>query len=499
MRRPLPLAGGWALAVFLLCGVVSCQPAHHYDPQRPGRGLPGEAVPPTSKPETAPPTPTSPGDSSKKPAPPEPLPPDYAWKEPENEPPQVPLEFISSDREEWGKLTQFWTEVLAPNPGQMLPPLGTVPTIGPLAIPVKVQIKVPLGLDDPTPRLPPSNPPTVARWRLGKQLFFDDGWLAANTRLACAHCHIPAQGFTGGTDASVRINGMDTPTLVNTVYSTHLFWDGRAAALEEVVQRSLEDEREPGGSSLDHPHTWSGVVRRLRSHADYPNRFREAFGTPPTQDAVGKALATYLRTILSGNAVHDQARHAQSERSGATLEAKDYQKALEQPGVLAVLDRESAPREQTAGELFHGQELFYGKARCVLCHGGRNFTDNGFHNLGVGLLPESPGVGRFAVLPAGRKDFRMIGAFKTPTLRDLLRTAPYFHDGSSDTLKRVVEWHVRDGKPNRYLDPQMRDEKNPGQWRKLDVSDDDIKALVLFLRALHGASQPATVTEPQKQ
>src|SRR5262249_28504626 len=141
------------------------------------------------------------------------------------------------------------------------------------------------------------------KWELGKKLFFDATWLAPSRRRSCADCHHPRTGFSGELPAPP--GEMHAPTLINCLYNARQFWDGRASRLEEVVQRTLEDER--AGPEAARRHVWGGVIQRLREHPDYPDQFRRVFGTTVTQDAIGKALASYLRTILSGNALYDRA------------------------------------------------------------------------------------------------------------------------------------------------------------------------------------------------
>jgi cytochrome c peroxidase len=463
----------YALTVLALCALFGCEPARRYD-GRPPHGLPGPAVVPTEK-TTAAEQPKAPAAT----AGPE-VSPDLAWNDTTSLPPQVPIRFIAPDRPEWPKLERFWNEVAG----------------GP------VQIKVPLGLDDPGPHIPAANPLTLARWKLGKELFFDDGYLSATRKLSCAGCHVPTRGFAS-TDREARIAGFDTPTLLNCVYRKYLFWDGRADALEEVVQRTLEDEGEPADGAA-HPHVWSGVVHRLRGgRRDYNSRFKEAFGTLPTQDALGKALATYLRTLLCGNSIVDRARQAQKERNAANLEWTDLQKVLD-PAALDSVGRSLPRKDDVARELQRGYELFFNlggqKAHCVLCHGGSGFTDDGFHNLGVGVSADrqhetGKEPGRFARVPAGLKERSLIGAFKTPTLRGLPRTFPYFHDGSEESLPGVVRWHTQEGKWSPYLDPLLRAESDPPGWRKLNLAAEDSDALVLFLRALNGDLPPPEVID----
>ena len=120
-----------------------------------------------------------------------------------------------------------------------------------------------------------------------------------------------------------------------------------------------------------------------------------------------------------------------------------------------------------------GWELFSGKAQCTLCHAGQTLSDSDFHNLGVGIGNERPDLGRFGI--TGAEEER--AAFKTPTLRDISRTAPYMHDGSQETLEEVLEFYNRGGEPNPRLDPRMK---------ALDLTDEEIQDIIAFLKALDG-------------
>lgn len=441
---------------------------------------------------------------------PKPLNPNISWMAPTPSlmDPPVRLEFVTAadNPKEWADLKQFWT-VAAANPSLIgLPPLPAATTAAAQQAAQVVKIKVPLGLEDPSPHIPPSNPPTLGKWALGKKLFFDDGWLNAGplNRESCASCHEPGLGFTS--NRMMPFGSVDTPTLANGVYHTALFWDGRATALEEVVQRSLEDERPPSGASPAR-HTWSGVVERLQKQPAYVDLFVKNFGTQPTQDAIGKALATYLRTILCGNSVHDRALEAMRARKANMLEPADYEKALADVDVatLKAWERDEAKKPDVAKELHAGWALFTGKALCIKCHSGAIFTNDSFHNLGVAdsSMFQEPGkeTGRFAVLPIGLKDARMIGAYRTPTLRGLdTKRRRYFHDGYMSSLFEVVAYHVKvhGGAMNPYLDPELRDPMDPNKPRDLGLKEEDVRALVLFLHALQGEAIAAVVREPEK-
>jgi cytochrome c peroxidase len=358
-----------------------------------------------------------------------------------------------------------------------------------------VKIKVPLGLDDPSTFTPAANRPTLGKWELGKQLFFDkDIFLQpamAATKTSCATCHDPAKGFSDG-KVPIRFGDFATPRLLNAAYHSYQFWDGRADALEEVAQRTLDEG--PGSDGPTMRHAWTGIVQRLRDDPHYDFRFRKVFGTPPTQDAVGKALATYLRTVLSGNSLQDRAERAMRQRGGKILGPGDYETVLDASTLKALQLDEGVTKADAVKQLHEGYTLFHGKANCIACHSGSTYTDNSFHNLGVGDSARPPLAGkengRFAVLPVGLKDRRMIGAYKTPSLRSLPRTGPFFHDGlrvGPDALFDVVSYHVKGGTANAWLDTAMR---------PLDLKESEVRALVLFLKALEGEPPAAVVTTP---
>jgi cytochrome c peroxidase len=472
----VPLVLGLLLA-------AGCQPAGHYGkgPLGPARQAKADTSSSAKEAEPKPPA----GDATQ-PPPPEPLPPGHSWMEPtlSRMEPEVPLVFVAADTpDEWSKLTQFWTPAAEAGAGRF------------------VQIKVPLGLDHPTFFVPPANPPTAGKWALGKQLFFDEQLLKPGAALACATCHRPDEGFSERYAKARPLGDKNTASLINCAYNRHQFWDGRATALEEVVQRQVADEREvPGAGPPERSHVWGGVVKRLRARPDYVRRFQQVFGTLPTQDAVGKALATYLRTVLSGGSLYDKASQAMGVREAKTLAAADFEKVLDPPALVA-LGRESAKPAEVARELHLGYRLFFDPKRvhCVRCHSGATFSDKGFHNLGVGDSSQTlrPGEepGRFASLPPGLKDRHLIGAYQTPALRALPRTAPYMHDGSLDTLDEVVEFYNRGGIMNPYLAPELLAD---GQPRKLDLGPDELRALVLFLKALDGEPVDAWVADPKK-
>jgi cytochrome c peroxidase len=174
----------------------------------------------------------------------------------------------------------------------------------------------------------------------------------------------------------------------------------------------------------------------------YKPLFKKAFGTGITIEGVGKAIASFQRTILSGNSPADR-----------------FDMGGEENAISA-----SAKR---------GLELFRNKARCTKCHSGFNFTDEKFHNLGIGWDTATPDVGRYMVT----KDVKELGAFKTPTLREIANTAPYMHDGRFGTLEEVVEFYNKGGIKNPFQDELII---------PLELTDEEKKNVVAFLRTLTG-------------
>jgi cytochrome c peroxidase len=444
------------------------------------------------------------------------------WKMPFKD--EQPIYFVNRNQaaEEWDKLPHFWNETT-----EKAIDLSTGASVTRKA----VKIKVPLGLTA-NPPVPAENPMTVTKWKLGKQLYFS-GILSSDGMIACASCHDPKRGYTDQSPVSSGIRGlkggMSAPTVFNSAYNMLQFWDGRAFSLEDQAQGPVMNPVEMFGGE---GHAWNNAVLRVRKDSNYVQQFRAIFGTDPTRDGIAKAIATYERTVLSGNSIHDRAELAmrarvEDEGTGKyEINAKDYETVLtaafaakDEPA-LAALGLNVANDRQKAAEvaksLNNGRALFFGKARCNSCHVGDNFTDNQFHNLGVGVkdgqLPANA-LGRFATLPTGHKTTDMIGAFKTPTLRHLLGTAPYMHDGSERTLEEVVDFYERGGNANEFLDVKMRDfdaekahllhQQNPSASKgteiklfgkdqkpiaplKLNLTPQEKRDLVLFLRALQG-------------
>ncbi len=301
-------------------------------------------------------------------------------------------------------------------------------------------LRPPLGLDAFMP-VPADNPLTLAKAALGRKLFFDP-MLSADRSISCADCHEPERSFTDDRPTAVGVFGQvgprRVPKLLNRGYGRTFFWDGRIPSLEEQVLQ-------PVTNPLEMDLELSEAVARLSADPSYGREFREAFGRAPERNDLARALASYVRTIMSGNSPYDR------YLAGATEALSDTERL--------------------------GLEVFRGKGNCVTCHLGPNLTDERFHNTGVGYVEGRFGdEGRFAV--SGRESDR--GAFKTPTLRNVAQTAPYMHDGSIATLQDVVDDYNDGGTPNPYLDREIR---------RLDLTNSEKAALAAFMRALTGAVQ----------
>lgn len=301
---------------------------------------------------------------------------------------------------------------------------------------------------------------------LGRALFFDKR-LSRDGTVSCAVCHDPARAFT---DSNVIAEGVgatrgtrNSPTILNSMFSELLFWDGRALSLEDQVNHPLVSSFEMG---MD---TEQDLVSRVSSISEYRRQFRQVFNAEGIRmSTIAKAIAAYERTLLSGNSPFDRFITGNSGAIKATQ--------------------------------LRGWELFKGKAKCIECHtyslNSPFFTDFKFHNTGVAAadslfetfinnltassrptlmaLAHSDGfseLGRYTVT----KQQTDIGAFKTPTLRDVELTSPYMHNGSLKTLIDVVRFYNRGGNPNSHLDTSMQ---------PLQLTNAEINDLVEFMRAL---------------
>lgn len=299
-----------------------------------------------------------------------------------------------------------------------------------------------------TPPDPADNPISDAKIELGKTLFFDPR-LSHDGNMSCATCHNPSLGWGDGLPVAIGFRSLDlpraSPTVINTGYNSLQMWDGREKSLESQAMGPMESSHEMNMEM-------GRLFTFLRGSDGYRRLFADAFpGEEITADTLSKAIAAFERTVVSNNSPFDAWVRGDADAMTA--------------------------------EQVNGFKVFNGKANCVACHRAPNFTDNGFHNLGLPSWgDENPDMGRYAIKPIGL----MKGAFKTPTLRDITRTAPYFHDGSSRTLEEVVEHYAKGGVVKTNLSPNMRE---------LDLTEQEKSDLVAFMQALTSPYQPVSLPE----
>ena len=296
-----------------------------------------------------------------------------------------------------------------------------------------------LGL--PRMRIPSDNPPTMQTVALGKKLFMSP-LLSADGSLSCANCHNPQLAFTDRQALSTGVRGQkgkrNAPTILNAAYNADQFWDGRARTLEDQASGPMMNSVEMG-------HSLEGVEKSVAANAEMVALFKQAYGprVKITVDLMSKAIASYERTLVSGNSPFDRFAF-RGQLDALTGAARNGLKIFSDPA----------------------------KGNCVVCHNIDEkyalFSDQKFHNLGVGLSP----AGELTDL--GKEQ----GKFRTPILRNVALTAPYMHDGSLKTLKEVVDFYVGGGNANPYLDREI---KALSHLTKQERED-----LVSFLESLTG-------------
>jgi cytochrome c peroxidase len=360
---------------------------------------------------------------------------------------------------------------------------GPIPVAGPLAAPKSLsQTGVPIRTTRAA--APADNPQTPGKIALGRKLFFD-GRLSVDGTVACSSCHDPAHAFTDGRPVSIGVKGRtgqrNAPTILNALYNRTQFWDGRATTLEDQAAFPIVNPMEMGQPSLD------AAVASIARAPEYQRAFRRVFHRAPNAPDLLRAIASYERSQVSFDAAFD--RFMAGDRTAISKSA------------------------------WRGWELFNTKARCNLCHAPSEkrrdatfFTDRDFHNIGIGILrydvadlacqanaqikmgdsgiadraaisSSYSALGRFLLT---RKEAD-IAAFKTPGLRNVLVTAPYFHDGSQQTLWDVIDHYNKgDGVHNPWLDPDIQ---------PLALSEGEIDDLVAFLASLTSAKYEALGVE----
>jgi len=321
--------------------------------------------------------------------------------------------------------------------------------------------------------IPADNPQTPEKIALGQKLFFD-GRLSADGAVACASCHDPARAFTDGRPVSIGVHGRagqrNAPTILNALFNKTQFWDGRAATLEQQAAFPITNPVEMGQPTLE------AAVAAIAGVAEYQQAFKNVFGRPVNGQNLLRAIAAYERSLVSFDSPFDH--FIAGDKSAIDDAAK------------------------------RGWELFNTKALCNKCHALTdtrrdvvNFMDNDFHNIGIGIIhhnvvalaheaerkiaskdlkdvdqaaigSEMSALGRFLIT----KKEADIASFKTPNLRNVLVTGPYFHDGSQETLWDVVDHYNKgDGLQNPWLDEDIQ---------PLALSETEIDDLVAFLASL---------------
>jgi cytochrome c peroxidase len=301
--------------------------------------------------------------------------------------------------------------------------------------------------------IPPENPQTPEKIALGKQLFFDKR-LSKSGKMSCESCHLPEMGWTDGKALSTKddgtVNTRHTPTLLNAGFYRQWYWDGRAATLEGQILAAWRGQM---GADPDQ------IVMKLNGIEGYKTAFEKATGGPATPERVTQALANFVRTITSENAPWD--KYEAGDKSAVSTEAID------------------------------GFDVFTStrRANCTLCHLPPQYTDTLFHNVGVGFDKPMPDMGRGKILADQAKAKnttdpeadKMMGAFKTPTLRSITETAPYFHNGSVKTLEEAVDYMLSGGNRNEHIDEKLT---------KRNASPQDRTKLIAFLKSLTPETQP---------
>lgn len=291
----------------------------------------------------------------------------------------------------------------------------------------------------PPPQIPNDNQLTIARVALGKKLFFDP-LLSRDSTIACGSCHFQAFAFTDNRPISIgiedRVGFRNSATLTNIAYQDLLFKDGGVPSLALQVLAPLEDATEMDFNILD-------VAERLNAHPTYPDLFTKAYDRVPDPYTITRAIASFERTLISGNSPYDQYTH-QSNLS-----------ALSQSAINGMF-------------IFNSETT-----KCANCHSGFNFSDQQFYNNG--LYEDYADLGRRRVTLLEED----IGKFKVPTLRNIALTAPYMHDGSLENLEAVIVHYMEGGSNHPNKSPLLQG---------FELSPTEQQDLLHFLEALTDTS-----------
>ncbi|HUK87875.1 MAG TPA: cytochrome c peroxidase [Terriglobales bacterium] len=335
-------------------------------------------------------------------------------------------------------------------------PVASAPRHAARPIGQPVEIKAPLGL--PPVVAPADNPPTAETIALGRRLYYDP-ILSADNTVSCASCHEPEHGFADPEPTSTGVQKKHgtrhSPTVFNTAYLPAQFWDGRAPSLEKQAEGPVQNP-------VEMANTLTEVEERLNADPSYQAEFEKAFGPGPiTYEMVEKAIASFERTVLSGNSPFDRWYYGHDEKAVSESVKRGF-KVFTDPN----------------------------KGNCATCHTVGDqyalFTDGKFHNIGVGADRQGfADQGRWDVT----KNEKDRGLFKTPTLRSIVHTGPYMHDGSLKDVKQVVDFYVGGGNSNPNLDKEIH---------ALDFLTGQERAdLEAFLKSLSGEA-PRDVGPPPK-
>jgi len=302
---------------------------------------------------------------------------------------------------------------------------------------------------EPVPEMkhPVDNKWSKEKEELGKMLYFDPR-LSGSNWISCATCHNPGLGWGDGLPRTIgdgqKELGRHAPTIINSGFFEVQMWDGRKKSLEDQAQG-------PIAATVEMNQDYDELIMELKALPGYVNRFEKVFGKNSlTIGNIAKAIATFERSVVSKNAPYD--KYWAGDKSAMSSSA------------------------------VNGMNVFFGKAKCSICHNGPVFTDSGFHNIGV--KPAGPlkiDLGRYNET---KDDFDK-GAFKTPGLRDITQSSPYMHNGVESTLEDVISFYNRGGDVKENLSPFIT---------PLGLSKQEEKDLVEFLKALDG--EPILVTFP---
>lgn len=298
------------------------------------------------------------------------------------------------------------------------------------------------------PDYPQDNMPSPERIELGRKLYFDLR-LSRDHTMSCASCHDPEKGWADGRKRAVGFGshelGRHSPTVINTAYNTAQFWDGRADTLE---QQAVGPIMAAGEMAMKSP---EDVINILTNAAEYQGVFENAYGSGPSMDNIGKAIAAFERQVVTKPSRFDE--YVKGDKSALTDSEK------------------------------RGLILFTTTASCTACHNGPNFTDNKFHALGVRQDgPLETDLGRFEIT----KDPKDKHGFKTPGLRNISQSAPYMHDGSLATLEQVVEFYNQGGEHANIRSDLIK---------PLNLTHSQVCDIVAFLEALTGPLPEITAPE----